>query len=101
MTIEWSVYATNDRETIFDYIETESPQNAALVDDRIETQIETLLIFPNSGRPGRVEGTRELVIERTPLIVAYRIQGDSIRILRVLNGAQQWPEAMPESWGLY
>jgi plasmid stabilization system protein ParE len=48
------------------------------------------------GRPGRIEGTRELVISRTPYIAAYRIVGNTVRILRVLHGAQQWPDEMPE-----
>jgi toxin ParE1/3/4 len=52
--------------------------------------------FPESGRPGRIEETRELVILRTPYIAAYRITGDTVRILRVLHGAQQWPEDMSE-----
>jgi plasmid stabilization system protein ParE len=37
-----------------------------------------------------------LVIHRTSYIAAYRIAGDTVRILRVLHGAQQWPEAMSE-----
>jgi plasmid stabilization system protein ParE len=47
------------------------------------------------GRPGRIEGTRELVISRTPYIAAYRIAGDNVRVLRVLHGAQQWPDDIP------
>ncbi len=42
--------------------------------------------FPESGRPGRVSGTRELVIAGTPYIAAYRVVGETIRILRVLHG---------------
>jgi plasmid stabilization system protein ParE len=49
------------------------------------------------GRAGRVEGTRELVISRTSYIAAYRIVGDVSRILRVLHGAQQWPDEMAEN----
>jgi ParE toxin of type II toxin-antitoxin system, parDE len=64
------------------------------VDARIREQVETLSRFPHSGRLGRIEGTRELVISRTPYIVAYRIAGDTVRILRVLHGARQWPEEM-------
>jgi toxin ParE1/3/4 len=48
------------------------------------------------GRPGRIDGTRELVINSTPYIAAYRIEGETVRILRVLHGAQQWPDEMPE-----
>ncbi len=96
MRLEWSVFAQADRNAIFDYIEAESPQAAIIVDDRIRMQVEALAQFPLSGRSGRVEGTRELVIHRTPYIAAYRIQGKTVRILRVLHGAQQWPGEMPE-----
>jgi addiction module RelE/StbE family toxin len=96
MRLEWSSLAQTDRDAIFDYIETDSPQAAIAVDNRIQVQVESLAEFPESGRPGRVEGTRELVIHRTFYIAAYRIAGDTVRILRVLHGAQQWPEAMSE-----
>jgi toxin ParE1/3/4 len=94
--LEWSHFAQADRDAIFDYLEADSPQAAIAVDDRIREQVEGLAQFPEIGRPGRVEGTRELVIHRTPYIAAYRIAGDTVRILRVLHGAQQWPEDMSE-----
>jgi toxin ParE1/3/4 len=94
--LEWSLFAQADRDAIFDYIEADSPQAAITVDDRIRVQVEGLMQFPESGRPGRIEETRELVILRTPYIAAYRITGDTVRILRVLHGAQQWPEDMSE-----
>ncbi|WP_211608433.1 type II toxin-antitoxin system RelE/ParE family toxin [Paraburkholderia nemoris] len=94
MRLEWSAFAMEDRDAIFDYIEEDSPHAAVVVDDRIRVQIRQLLQFPETGRPGRIEGTRELVISRTPYIVAYRITGDTVRILRVLHGAQLWPDEM-------
>ena len=96
MRLEWSVFALDDRNAIFDFIEADSPQAAVTVDDRIEEQVERLLQFPEMGRTGRIEGTRELVIQHTPYIVAYRVIGKVIRVLRVLHGAQRWPEEMPE-----
>ena len=81
---------------IFEAIETDSPRAAIAIDDRIEARVEGLGLFPEMGRSGRIEGTRELVISRTPYIAAYRIGGDTVRILRVLHGAQQWPGEMPE-----
>jgi toxin ParE1/3/4 len=96
MQVEWSVFALADREAIFDYIEADSPRAAVVMDDRIEARVEGLARFPKMGRPGRIDGTRELVIGRTPYIAAYRIVGKTVRILRVLHGAQQWPDAMPE-----
>ena len=60
MRLEWSSLAQTDRDAIFDYIETDSPQAAIAVDNRIQVQVESLAEFPESGRPGRVEGTREV-----------------------------------------
>ncbi|TAL87981.1 MAG: type II toxin-antitoxin system RelE/ParE family toxin [Rhodanobacter sp.] len=95
MRLEWSAYAIEDRVAIFEYIEADNPQAAVTVDDRIRLQVEQLIRHPESGRIGRVEGTRELVIDRTPYITAYRVAGDTVRILRVLHSAQQWPDALP------
>jgi len=92
--LEWSLYAIDDRTAIFDYIETDSPEAAVMIDDRIEAAAEKLEQFPEMGRSGRIEGTRELVIPGTPYIAAYRILGRTVRILRVLHGAQRWPDEM-------
>jgi toxin ParE1/3/4 len=40
--------------------------------------------------------TRELVITRTPYIAPYRIEGDVVRILRVIHGAQIWPDEISD-----
>jgi toxin ParE1/3/4 len=94
--VEWSILAQADRDAIFDYIEADSPRAAVTIDDRIREQVETLARFPQRGRAGRIEGTRELVISHTPYIVAYRIAGNFVRILRVLHGSQRWPDDIPE-----
>ncbi|MGB9203229.1 MAG: type II toxin-antitoxin system RelE/ParE family toxin [Terriglobales bacterium] len=96
MRLEWSIFAQADRDAIFDYIEEDNLQAAIAVDNRIREQVAGLAKFPESGRPGRVAGTRELVILRTPYIAVYRIAGNAVRILRVLHGAQQRPEVMSE-----
>ncbi|CAN7689197.1 type II toxin-antitoxin system RelE/ParE family toxin [Phyllobacterium sp. LjRoot231] len=94
MKLEWSAFALADRDEIFDYIEQDSPHMAVIVDDRISSQIRRLTQFPESGRRGRIDGTRELVIHQTPYIAAYRISGNTVRILRLLHSAQQWPDDM-------
>jgi toxin ParE1/3/4 len=66
------------------------------LDDRIQERIETLLEYPLAGRSGRLEGTRELVIADTPYIAVYRIANDTIRILRILHGARQWPDQISD-----
>jgi toxin ParE1/3/4 len=96
LKLEWSVWAQADRDAIFDYIEVDNPHAAVTVDMRISDRVKLLGRLPGSGRPGRVEGTRELVITRTPYIVAYRIVGATVRILRVLHSSRRWPYDMPD-----
>ena len=59
--------------------------------DAIEAAVSRLADFPESARPGRVPGTRELVVPATPFIVVYRIEATDVVILRILHGAQKWP----------
>jgi toxin ParE1/3/4 len=96
MKIEWSAFSIADRKAIFDFIEVDNPPAATEIDLRIKQSVEELLHFPEIGRQGRIHRTRELVISRTPYLAAYRIEGDVVRILRILHGAQQWPEEIPE-----
>lgn len=96
MRLVWAQYALEDRREIYDHIEADDPRAAALVDTRIAEAVTRLIEFPESGRPGRVEATRELVVGRTSCIVAYRIMGETVRILRVLHGAQLWPDELPD-----
>ena len=49
------------------------------------------LMFPNRGRLGKKEGTRELVMSPSPYVVVYTVRGDAIYVVRILHGAQQWP----------
>lgn len=95
MRLEWSPFAVEDRDAIFDFIEQDNPPAAIEIDNRIAQQTKRLMLFPESGRIGRCSGTRELVIDRTPYIAAYCIQDDCIRVLRVLHAAQSWPDELP------
>ncbi|WP_186419092.1 type II toxin-antitoxin system RelE/ParE family toxin [Bosea sp. CS1GBMeth4] len=93
----WSQFALADRDEIFSYIEADNPKTAAEIDERIASAVQHLLRFPESGRPGRVAGTRELIVARTPYIAVYAVTAGKIRILRVLHGARMWPEDMDEA----
>ncbi|MCK8782307.1 type II toxin-antitoxin system RelE/ParE family toxin [Rhizobium sp. NTR19] len=97
MKLTWSAYALSDHDAIFTYIEADNPAAAALIDERIVAAVRRLLDFPASGRVGRIAGTRELVINGMPYIAAYAITETTVRILRVLRGAQEWPEYLPLS----
>ncbi len=95
MIVEWLPAAhTNLRDAVA-YIAGGNPSAALDVLDEIEAQSGGLSDFPELGRPGRVDGTRELVVNRTPFILVYRVlkNEELVQILRLLHGAQQWPEA--------
>lgn len=92
MRLEWLPQALRDFDEIIDYIAEDNPLAALEQGDEIENQVAGLLDNRHQGRPGRIKGTRELVIVRTPYIVAYRTKKEAIQILRVLHGARHWPE---------
>jgi addiction module RelE/StbE family toxin len=95
--LTWSASALSDRDAIFTYIEANNPSAAIMIDERIMAATRRLVDFPASGRVGRIAGTRELVINGTPYIAAYAVTETAVRVLRVLHGAQEWPETLPRS----
>ena len=74
------------------YIVRDDPEAAARIVERIVTSVEGLGAHPASGRPGRVPGTRELVVSGTPYLVPYRVRGETVEILHVFHSARKWPE---------
>ncbi len=93
MRLDWLPRAHIERAAQLDYIATDNPLAAADQDDEIQQQSLHLADHPNIGRTGRLPGTRELVIQRTPFILVYRVRTKErrIEVLRILHGAQQWP----------
>lgn len=93
--LEYSARYFRRLEDIRDRIASENPQAARRVVSRIRATVERLSVTPGIGRPGRVAGTRELVIVGTPYIVPYRVENDAVQIITVLHGAQKWPDRLP------
>lgn len=92
MKLEWHPYARADLVDIVTYIATDDIEAAYRVHDEIANQTATLAQYPLMGREGRVAGTRELRINRTGYVVAYRVSEDAVTVLRVFHGARKWPE---------
>jgi len=93
MNLVWSPEAIEDLLSLRAYIAEDDPPAAQRVALHIVRNIELLLSSnPQMGRPGRVPGTRELVIPRTPYIVPYRVRRGRLEILRVYHGARLWPD---------
>jgi addiction module RelE/StbE family toxin len=93
--IEWTGQAIQQLDQAYDYIALSNSQEvAARITMQIVSAVQQFDTFPMSGRPGRMAGTRELVILRTPFIAAYALDRDRIAILALYHGAQPWPEAL-------
>lgn len=91
MTLVWLRRAIADRDAQLNCIAQDNPRAAIEQGDRIADHVSQLLRHPEIGRAGRIPGTRELVISRTPFIVVYRLRDKRIELMRLLHGAQQWP----------
>lgn len=90
LELVWLQTARDDLLSIVDYISDDDPRAAQRLKDDIAEKVARLHMFPEMGRTGRVDGTRELVAMANYLVV-YQYTPDIIHILRVLHAAQQWP----------
>lgn len=91
MRVEWLPEAVRNLTEQVEWIARQDPWVAVSIGTAIEAGVARLGDHPAMARPGRVAGTRELVILGTPYVVVYRIETAAVVILRVLHGAQQWP----------
>jgi toxin ParE1/3/4 len=92
MKVIWTAVALRELEALGDYIARDNPRAAARVVTRILDRVDLLGHQPEIGRPGRIAGTRELVVTNTPFIVPYRIGQSHVEVLSVFHGARKWPE---------
>jgi len=88
--LEWKATAIADLLAIIDYISDDNADAAQALKDEIEDKTSRLPEHPQMYRPGRVHGTREMVV-RPNYAVVYSENPDAVTILRVLHAAQQWP----------
>lgn len=92
MKIRWLRTALNNLNREAEYIAEESPRTAELILRRIEKAVSLLAKQPSLGRPGRVYGTRELVVPKTRYIIPYRVKNNYVEILRVFHTSRKLPE---------
>ena len=88
--LEWKASAAADLMEIVDYISDNNPDAAHALMNEIQHKVAQLPAYPKRGRPGRVEGTRELVVHPN-YIVIYAENTAMVTVLRVLHAAQMWP----------
>ncbi len=92
MRVRWLRKAIGNLDAEAAYLAQENPTAAAEMFEHVKTKVEALSDFPSAGRPGRVPGTRELVVERYPFLVPYRVVGDELHVLRVFHTRRKLPK---------
>jgi len=96
MKLVWSPEALHDLAAVHAYVSQHDPAAAVATPNRLVSLLEEgLPIHPRLGRPGRLKGTRDLVVSGTPYIVPYRATPRTIEVLRVYHAARRWPSERP------
>jgi toxin ParE1/3/4 len=94
LRIIWTERALIHIDAIGAYLDERNSAARVRILGAIGKGVERLALHPFSGRVGRAPRTRELVVPRTPYVVAYRVRGENVEILAVIHGAQRWPKRL-------
>jgi toxin ParE1/3/4 len=92
--IVWSPRAVDHLAHLRAYLERDNPKAANRIATVLLEAVERLAKLPNLGRPGRVAGTRELVVPGTPYVIPYRLRADRLEVIAVFHGRQKWPKRL-------
>jgi len=92
--VKWLRRALRNLDEEAAYIARDDPKAAARIIEHIVASVDQLAVHPAIGRPGRVSGTRELIVSGTPYLVPYRMRAGTIEILAVFHGARKWPDKL-------
>ena len=92
MRVRWLRKALRNLDDEATYIAANDTAAASLVVRRVLDAVAMLAEQPGLGRPGRVSGTRELIVAKTRYIVPYRVRGETVEVLRVFHTSRRLPE---------
>ena len=91
MRVKWLRQALRNFDEEAEYLARENPSVARYMVRTVRTSVELLSQQPGLGRPGRLPGTRELVIQRYPFVVPYRVRESALEVLRVFHTSRKPP----------
>lgn len=94
MRVEWLQAALNKLDSLAEYIARDKRAAAERTVAAFRLAVDNLERFPSSGRPGRIDGTRELVVSGTPYIVPYRVRREVVQLIRIFHASRKWPSQL-------
>jgi addiction module RelE/StbE family toxin len=89
--IRWAPAAADDLQGISDYLREHHPSFARPTIQKLYKAARSLKQFPNRGRIGQKDGTRELIMAPLPYIIVYGVEPDMVHIFRVIHASEDWP----------
>jgi len=92
MNVVWSRRAIDNLIELRDFIAEDSLRSAGSVAPQILDAVELVTTQPHIGRPGRMTGTRELVVAGTSYVIPYRVRGGRLELLAIFHGREKWPD---------
>jgi toxin ParE1/3/4 len=90
MNVIWTAEAEQDRLIIWNYISSKNSLAAIRLDETFSDAVIQLSDYPQSGRAGIVEGTRELTPHKNYRLI-YEIKDETIWILALVHSSRNWP----------
>jgi toxin ParE1/3/4 len=94
VTVVWSPRAIGHLAALRAHMARENPGAAARTAETLLAAVDRLAELPNLARPGRVSGTRELVVPGTRYVIPYRVRSERLEIIAVFHGRQRWPKRL-------
>ncbi|MBV9507024.1 MAG: type II toxin-antitoxin system RelE/ParE family toxin [Acidobacteriia bacterium] len=91
MRIRWTPAAAADLQHISDYLKEHHPHYRQPTMRKLYDTIRALKQWPRRGRPGREEGTREILFQPLPYVAVYRVREATVEVVRIYHGAQDRP----------
>ena len=100
MRVQWTQNAISDLTSIYERIESDSPQYAVAVVDRITRRTEQIASFPFSGQmvpEYQREDIREII--EYSFRILYHVGDSVISIITLIHGAHPLPDTPPKNDG--
>jgi plasmid stabilization system protein ParE len=92
--IRWLVGATLSLRLVHSHIAVENRLAARRVVQAVRAATTKLGEFPESGRPGTVAGTREIIVPNLPYVIVYRVVKGGVEIIRIFHTSTDWQAGM-------
>ena len=91
MKLKWTLIADVELLQLVTYVYPRNRYAALKLHSRTRLRVRQLERFPFSGRPGRMPGTRELIVGKSPYIAVYVVEEETVTIHHIVHTSRQWP----------